>query len=295
MELRHLRSFLVVARHLHFARAAEELDISAPTITAQIQELERMLDVRLFHRTKRSVQLTTAGEAFLPEAEHALAQVERSMHVAQRAGRGQLGRVEIGYVASAAFFGILQDQVQRFRARWPDVLISTQEVPTGQLLSQLEEGRIDLGFVRMPVQLPDAVASHVLARDRFCVALPVGHVLAKTAGTLPAKALARESFVVPEQPLGLQEVARRGRFVPRIVSSPGSLLAVLTQVALGEGVAVVPSVLVQVITLPGVVFRDLAGARIPSEVAALHRRHERSPAVLHFIAQIRASVASERA
>ena len=73
LELRHIRCFIAVARHLHFARAAEELGIAPPSLTKQIQETERLLQVRLFHRTKRSVALTAAGEAYLPEATAALA------------------------------------------------------------------------------------------------------------------------------------------------------------------------------------------------------------------------------
>ncbi|WP_407924213.1 LysR substrate-binding domain-containing protein [Biostraticola tofi] len=97
---------------------------------------------------------------------------------------------------------------------------------------------------------------------------------------------ASESFVIPEQVLGLREVARRGRFDPHIISSPGSLVAVLTQVALGVGVAVIPSVLINTVQLPNVVFREIAGPAIISEVAALFRRHERLPTVRNLIDQL---------
>ena len=120
MDIRHLRSFVTVAENLHFSRSAEQLGVSAPTLTAQIQEVESLLEARLFNRTKRSVALTPAGEAFLTEARATLEQFERAVNVGQRAGRGQVGRVEIGYVGSAAFFGVLQDQIQRFRNQWPD-------------------------------------------------------------------------------------------------------------------------------------------------------------------------------
>jgi len=86
LELRHIRCFVCVAKHLHFARAAEELDIAPPSLTKQIQEIERLLSVRLFHRTKRSVALTAAGEAYLPEALAALAHLSRGHELAALAG-----------------------------------------------------------------------------------------------------------------------------------------------------------------------------------------------------------------
>lgn len=291
MEIRHLKAFVTLAGTLHFAQAAEQLDLSAPTLTAHIQELERALQVRLFNRTKRSVALTSAGEVFLIEARNTLEQLERTLNVGLRAGRGELGRVEIGYVGSAVFFGVLQDQCRRFHAAWPEVLVQTREMPTDQLASALEDGRIDIAFVRMPIVLPPSISSHMLIRDRFCVALPADHPLASATGAITARSLAREAFIVPEQILGLLEVARRGKFTPGVASTPGSLLTVLTHVSLGMGVAVVPSVLVEVMKLPNVVFRELAGAAIDSEVAALHRRHERSPAVRHFVDQIKRTTA----
>lgn len=114
MELRHLRYFVALAEELHFARTAERLNIAPPTLTVQIQEIERTLSARLFVRTKRSVALTPAGEIFLSEARNVLEQFAKAESVGLRAGRGEIGRVEIGYVGSAAFAGVLQDQISRF-------------------------------------------------------------------------------------------------------------------------------------------------------------------------------------
>ncbi|QNK01211.1 LysR substrate-binding domain-containing protein [Dyella telluris] len=291
MELRHLRYFIAVAEELHFARAAERLGIAAPTLTVQIQELEQALGARLLLRSKRSVALTPAGEAFLGEARLAVTQFERARSVGQRAGRGEIGRIEVGYVGSAAYSGALQAQVQRFRAARPEVEIVATEHPMEVLPAMLEEGRIDVGFVRLPMRLPAPLASHALVHDVFCVALPSRHALVAVAGPLAARSLAGERFIVPEQPLGTYEVGRRGRFTPRIGAVPGSLVAVLTQVSVGAGVAIVPSVLKDVIDMPGVRFRPLAGKPVASGVAVVFRRQERSAAVAAFIQQVRATAA----
>ncbi|MFJ3058689.1 LysR family transcriptional regulator [Herbaspirillum sp. NPDC087042] len=291
MELRHLRYFLVVAEELHFARAAEILGIAPPTLSVQIRELERQLQAQLFVRTKRSVALTSAGRDFVVQAQAVLARFDQAIDVGRRAGRGELGRVEIGYVGSAVFGGILQQQISAFRQRWPQASVHAREWPMDQLADAVEEGKVDIAFLRMPLPLGPALQSHVLLRDRFCLALPGDHALASVtdATAVRSRALAQDAFILPEQELGSREVWRRGGFEPRSVSRPGGLLAVLAEVSVGAGVAVVPGVLTSVVTLPNVCYRALAGAPLVSEVAAVFRRHERAPAVRNMIAAIRAS------
>ncbi|MFS2019568.1 LysR family substrate-binding domain-containing protein, partial [Massilia sp. CT11-108] len=201
------------------------------------------------------------------------------------AGRGELGRIVIGYVGSAALAGILQRQMRRFRAEWPDVQLQANEQPMGRLPGLVAEGHVDIGFVRLPMALPDELRVHVLQRNRFCIALPASHRLAGAAA-VDAHALEDDDFVVPEQDLGTREVGRRGRFVPRIVSAPGNLLTVLTEVSLRKGVAVVPDVVATTLALPDVVYKPLAGDPVTSELAALFRRSEGAPAVKNLIRQL---------
>jgi len=290
MELRHLRYFVALAEELHFARAAERLNIAPPTLTVQIQEIERALSARLFARTKRSVALTPAGEAFLAEARNVLWSFENAQTVGRRAGRGETGRIALGYVGSAAYAGVLQEQVWRFRRAWPDVDVHAQEWPMDRLPELVASGQIDVGFVRLPMALPRGLQLHVLLRDHFCLALSSDHRLASSDAVDPDR-LAGEAFVTPEQVAGTHEVARRGRFTPRIISSPGSLLAVLAQVSLGSAVAIVPSVLREIVRMPNVVLRPLAGEPIRSEVAAVFRASESSPAARNLIEQLRVTQA----
>jgi DNA-binding transcriptional LysR family regulator len=286
MELRHLRYFVTLAEELHFARAAEVLGIAPPTLTVQIQEIERTLSAKLFTRTKRSVALTSAGEVFLAEAKSVLAQFAKAESVGRRAGRGEIGRIEVGYVGSAAYAGVLQQQTSLFRRSWPGVDIKARELPMEDLPGLLDEGHVDIGFVRLPMTLPRALGRHILARDHFCVAFPADHPQAAATGPVQARNLAASAFITPEQEAGTREVARRGKFEPNIISAPGSLLAVLTQVSLGAGISVVPSVLTAVVHMPNVIFRPLAGETIVSEVAAIFRATEHSPTVKKLIHQI---------
>jgi DNA-binding transcriptional LysR family regulator len=286
MELRHLRYFVAAAEALHFGRAAEQLGIAPPTLTVQIQEIERTMSARLFVRTKRSVVLTPAGEIFLAEARAVLARFARAESVGRRAGRGEIGRIELGYVGSAVYAGVLQTQINRFRTAWPEVDVSSHELPMIDLPTLLTEGAVDIGFVRLPMTLPVGVSRCILARDEFCVAFPADHSEAAVRSPIRSAQLAREAMILPEQDAGTYEVARRGRFTPQIIGSPGSLVAVLAQVSLGSGVAIVPSVAAISIRIPNVAFRALAGDPIASEVAAIYRTRETSPAIKNFVRQI---------
>lgn len=288
MELRHLRYFVILAEELHFARAAEKLNISPPTLTVQIQEIERTLSAQLLARTKRSVTLTSAGEVFLIEARKVIKQFAVAENVGRRAGRGELGRIEIGYVGSAAYTGLLQTQMSQFATDYPDVHMNAREFAMKTLPDLVANGEVDVGFVRLPMTIPPRLDYHVLIRDRFCLALPTAQAqdeLLKDA--IAPDELSTASFVLPEQEFGTFQVASRGRFTPRIVSRPGSLLAVLTQVSIGSGVAIIPSALRTVVTLPQVAFHDISGEPIVSEIAAIFRSNEIAPAILNFVAQIR--------
>jgi DNA-binding transcriptional LysR family regulator len=125
----------------------------------------------------------------------------------------------------------------------------------------------------------------ILLRDYFCLSLPSTHEYVNETLIRPRR-LADQSFIAPEQEAGTYEIARQGRFTPRIVSRPGTLLAVLTQVSLGAGIAVMPSVVRNVVRVPGVVFRRISREPILSEVAAVFRSDEDSPTVKNLIRQI---------
>ena len=114
MDIRHFRYFLAVADSAHFTQAAARLGIAVPTLSRQIKEMEEELGVRLFDRVQRRASLTDAGHVLIAEAREVVSRFEAAQRQARRAGRGEYGRLEIGYVASAVYRGLLQRQIETF-------------------------------------------------------------------------------------------------------------------------------------------------------------------------------------
>jgi len=285
MEIRHFRYFLAVAKHRHFTRAAEQLGIAPPTLTRQIQDLESALGTRLFVREQREVRLTDAGRALQIEAELAVRQFESATLNVQRAGRGEAGRIELGYVASAVFSGVLQRQVGQFRQRVPDVEFTITEYLMPALPRLIEEGRLDVGYIRSPMTLPDSLAAVKLLTEGFALALPDSSWLCKLK-TLNAAHLQRETFILPEQISGTLAVAAHGGFAPALGPQPGGLVSVVALVSLGQGIAVVPESVVDHIRLPNVVYRRIDDCQPSSYLSLIHRRHEKAPAVMRFVEHV---------
>ncbi|MFK3705490.1 LysR family transcriptional regulator [Klebsiella sp. NPDC088457] len=284
MELRHLRYFVEVANTLHFGAAAESLNIAVPTLSVQISQLERELGAPLFVRSKRRVQLTQAGEVLLEEAQMTLAHANQARERTLSAARGERGYIRVGYVASALMSGSLSQKVAHFRQRHPDVFVQAHEMAMDGMASALVEGKIDVALVRAPVALPAEVAHINIQQDRFCLALPATHPLTTGEASVDPADLGAETFILPEQVSGTREVARRGGFMLNNTLRAGSLTEVLANVALGNGVAVVPVILSQAISLREVVYREIAAPDIPSAIWLLYRKRERAPVIKKFMA-----------
>lgn len=289
MDIRHFRYFLAVARQRNFTRAAEHLGIAPPTLSRQIQDMEAALGTRLFVRQQREVSLTEAGAALLIEAEATVRQFEFAQRNAQRAGRGEIGHIELGYVASAVYSGLLQRQMQAFGQAFPDVSVNVRECAMATLPGAVADGRVDIGYIRSPMTLPEGVVR--LDSEGFVLALPQDSWLLGLKA-IGCKHLENETFILPEQISGTLQVAAQGGYAPRLGPQPGGLVAVVALVSLGQGVAVVPASMVGHVSLPGVVYRSIQGVDASSWLSLIHRRFEKAPAVARYIQQVKQAVAS---
>lgn len=291
LELRHLRYFLAVAEAMNFGQAAERLNIAQPGLSQQIKILEQILGVTLFDRSRRRLRMTLAGEMFLPEVRQIMAQVERAAQTAQRAGRGEIGRLAIGYVGSAAYTGMLTRLVGSFRESRPQVNLEIAEVEMLRQLELIAQGVLDVGFIRPPVPLPEGVASVPVLQEGLVIALPRTHPQAQR--TLVAFGdLREETFITPQHPHLVSfnahtvHAGRAAGFEPHFGPHGRDFMTIVSMVSVDLGVALVPQS-VQCIQLPNVVYRPLTDRSLRGELAVAFRRGEPSNAARHFIALAR--------
>jgi DNA-binding transcriptional LysR family regulator len=282
----------VLAEELHFGRAAERLGIAQPALTQQIQALEREIGVQLFSRTKRSVRLTISGQVMLSEAVRTLQQVERTLLVVKQAGRGQLGHIEIGFVGSAVFTGVLSRAIARYHESNPMVEFRLNELGILPQLQDVASGRLDIGIIRLPIKpLVPELAVSAIYRDPIILAIPARHPLAKLKA-VPAGRLRNEPFVAVQIQEGVgfnaqvAELCAVAGLTPQITQRAGQFTALAGMVAGGLGLAFVPSS-VKNLKIPDVVYRPLANSDQKSDLAMVHRKSERAPVLLSFIKELK--------
>jgi DNA-binding transcriptional LysR family regulator len=249
---RRLGYFVAVAEELSFTRAAERLHMAQPPLSQQIALLEKEIGATLFDRSRRTVRLTAAGSALLPEARRLLADLDEAIRMVRRVAEGAVGRIAVGFVPSA-INGALADLLRTFRAGHPDVELTLREMAPDALLRALHEARLDVAVLYLPIGEPD-LARRRLASEVLLLALPDGHPAAAEPDVALAD-VAGEAFVLPEQ-----------HDVPGLHAAVSALFAdagIAPRVA-QRGVWLMQTVL-------GLVAAGVGLAVVPSSVAALHR------------------------
>ena len=248
MELRHLRYFVGVAHHLNYSEASRRLHVAQPAISQTILDLEEELGIKLLHRTKRTVQLTTAGAVFLGEAEQILRHATEAAQAARRAARGEVGSLGIGFFGTASS-PFLPSLVQSYRQKFPDVQLRLHEMTPDQQLAAFDDGRIDLGFSRkLPPDRRAEFEEENVYTDQLGVALCANHRLAGQR-IVRLKELASERFVQFHRKGArtlfdeVIAVCRRAGFSPTIISEPDFMGSVLTLVESGLCLSIVPGCL----------------------------------------------------
>lgn len=298
MDLRHLRYFVATAEELHFGRAAERLRIAQPALSIQIKALEDMLGVRLLSRTNRVVTLTEAGRLFLKEARRTLEQAQHAALVARRAGRGEIGRVEIGYSADVSYSGVLSRTLRRYRQQVHDVELGLHELHPSTQIAQLLESRIQIGvlasFIGTPAwKLPGELEAIRLMEWPLRLALRADHPLARRT-RVPRETLVDEPFILyvgSDIELDRSFVQLILGFAPRVAYEALSGFSLVSLVGAGLGVAIVPSSVVSISVGEQVVYRPISGNNIQFGTEVVFRRDCEDPAVMKFLDIVRADLA----
>ncbi|ESA34878.1 family transcriptional regulator [Leptolyngbya sp. Heron Island J] len=287
MELRHLRYFLAVAEELHFGRAAQRLHIAQQPLSRQIRNLEDELGILLFHRTKRRIRLTQAGQVFLQETRKTLAQADHAVVMAQRVGQGVAGQLSIGFTGPM-LNRILPTVVREFKQRFPEIHLSLQRLPTNDQVKSLLADEIHVGFLHPPIDA-SLLKQTVIYQEPMIALLPDFHPLAKDApAPISIKSLANESFILFPRQVGpvlydaIISFCQQADFSPNVVQEAFPQQTIMGLVAAGLGVSLIHAS-IQQIHQPGVVARPLIEPSPVLESAVAWRSDLPHPALTHFL------------
>jgi DNA-binding transcriptional LysR family regulator len=292
IEIRLFTYFVALAEEQHFAHAAERLGITPPTLTHQIQKLERDLGVKLLERKgNRKTIVTDAGQRFLSHARDVLNRVDEAAAIARQAGRGELGRLQIGFTTVMSGAGLLRSWIGAFQQANPAIDITIDKLVPMAQITGIQRKELDAGFMRTPPKYPSGVRGFEIYRQPLALALPSEHPLARQKEIRPAM-LANENFVniTPELDVGFfgytDAIGRIGNFIPRVIKRSGNFVAVLGYVALGYGIAVVPE-LMKTMGVSDVVFRSIVADPVPQTSTAFIYGSDPSPSAKLLIRHMR--------
>jgi DNA-binding transcriptional LysR family regulator len=286
MELRHLRYFVAVAEALNFTKAAENLRLAQPSLTRQIKDLEAEIGVRLFDRSGKRISLTQEGESFLLDARRLLAECVQSVQAVQRLSRGEASQLNIGYIANV-YHELLPATLGTFRRACPRTALNLFDMTPAEQYQALDKHKIDLGFVCFRTRsIGSDLHWESVGHDVLMVAVAAGSPLAKKT-KIDLKDLESMFFVgmsektYPGSNDWLINACREAGFTPRILQDADREPAVISFVAAGLGVALLPE---QIKRLPheGVIFRPLR-KHLTTDSWAVWKRNNSSDCLKQYI------------
>jgi DNA-binding transcriptional LysR family regulator len=288
MELRHFHSFIAVAEELNFSKAAKRLQIAQPPVSRHIRDLETELGVQLFDRNSSRVFLTDAGRSFLNEIRVVLQHVSQAVEAARQVGNGGTGTVRLGI--GKGLGEVVSRIVNEYLRLVPSVEIDVRDIASGAQSDALLDRKIDVGFLRPPIDAPRLVSA-LLFQEPFSVVLRKSSPLANNK-FLHFRHLANETLLLIERRISpgvydrTLELFRERGIEPKVVSTAtmpyeeaGSIL-----VDSGKGIYVTvgqnpihPSFVGRLISLP---------LKEPSALAEVHvvwRRDEQAKTPMDFV------------
>lgn len=293
MEIKTLKSFLFVATLKSFSEAARKLNTVQPAISRHISDLEEELGVRLFWRNTREVKITAAGQSLLNDAQEILARAHLAKERARLAAKGKIGRLRIGYVGPACF-SFIPWLVKGYIKSYPDVQVHLREMSRRQQLGAFKDGQLDVGFSGpMTGTEKNFFSVQRLYEDTLVAILPETHPLAGKK-RLRLQDLKEDAFVMLKrsESTGMFDLilssCQQEDFVPVIFSQPENMQTVLTEVASGLGVTILPRYVRKMYT-KGCMFLPIEGQKpsVPTEMNYLSQSS--LPTVEAFVALTLAS------
>ena len=239
--IRQLEYFVAVAETLNFRRAAEACFVTQPGLSAQIQQLEETLGVRLFERDRRKVLLTHAGERALVTARRVLTATDELVSGAESQKNPLASTLQLGVIPTIAPY-LLPRLTPAVHRAYPELRLLLREAQTAELVELTEDGELDLILVATEADL-GGLAARKLFTDRFLVALPPGHSLTKRKRLKPSDLhgeqvlLLEDGHCLREQTTPICDAAGACELADFRATSLGTLIQM---VAAGIGLTLVP-------------------------------------------------------
>ena len=292
MDLKQLKLFVAVAEERNFTRAAHRSNITQPSLTQRIHQLENHLGVMLFHRTARGAELTEAGKSLLEDARHVLSYVEQSVRRARQAGGLDDGTLRLAW--EFIEYGNVPPMPQLFRKlneAHPGVVPDARELPGASQVHALLNGELDVGFLSEPF-VEDTLDFYPLLTDTFQAVFPERHPLAALPD-VPLAALAPEAFLLHRADLGGREGAslidhcHRAGFTPQVVYHGIQLQPILGMIAAGRGVGLLRSAVLAMHHPAGVIHRPLTGEPLRWTLGLTWRREGPLPIAVALLTAAR--------
>jgi len=295
MELHQLRYFVRVAQTGNFSRAAEACCVSQPSLSQQIQKLERELGQRLLDRLGRRAVPTDAGRLLLERASTILSAVDDAEHRVKDFDQLKGGHLRVGAIPTIAPY-LLPQALQGFLRRYPGVDVTVHEDLTQHLVSAALAGELDVAVVALPIPDPRLTLEPLLT-EPLLVALPRGHRLARRR-KLTMDEVRGERFILLNEMhcLGEQMLSFcRDQECQRIACWSTQLATVQSLIAMGQGVSLLPAMAQRADRSPRRVYRSLADETPTRTIAAMwHGQRYHSLAAERFLARLREVTAEFR-
>lgn len=293
MELRHLRYFIAVVESKGVREASRQLHVAQPAISQTLTNLEAEIGVSLFARTGRSIRLTAEGEVFYGEALRTVLQSQFAIESAQRAARGEVGKLTIGF-CGAATYAFMPDLIRNYKAQFPGVKIGLLEMTPVQQEAAFAAGTIDAGFTRLTsTEASDSLNTKLLYRDPLLAALPSCRTV--RGKCIKVEDLAKDPFILYHRKgspaifdavIGL--CTGRG-FSPNVEIEPDMLQTVLALVAADQGVSIVPACALT-LHFEGVTYHRLQPNPVHAELLLAWPKASRSSVLNSFVNLVTASI-----
>ncbi len=285
MELRRLRYFVTVAHELHFTRAAELLGIGQPPLSQQIQQLEHEIGTELFVRNRRGVALTDAGRVFLAEAEMLLEGAAHAIESARRVARGEVGAIRVGFTVSTSIHPFVPRLIKRYRELYPGVGVTLYEQNSVDCVESVRKGALDLAFIRTPIEPAAGVTIETILREPMVAVVPSEHNLSGKSFINLAE-LSSDTFIMYPRRIGfgiydtVVTACERAGFSPKLGQEAPQLSSIISLVAAGMGVSLVPMTMSQY-RAEGVTYLPIGGETPIAQLGIVFRTNAHAPALEH--------------